>query len=76
MEKSARESQRDLNRVMEVDRINFNKKGVLMNDMMNKAPPTYVVLDKDNKVKLALVEVRKIEAQAEIWEESTQESIQ
>ena len=47
-----------------------------MNDMMNKAPPTYVVLDKDNKVKLALVEVRKIEAQAEIWEESTQESIQ
>ena len=61
---------------MEVDRINFNKKGVLMNDMMNKAPPTYVVLDKDNKVKLALVEVRKIEAQAEIWEESTQESIQ
>ena len=46
MEKSARETQRDLNRVMEVDRINFNKKGVLMNDMMNKAPPTYVVLNK------------------------------
>ena len=46
LEKSARESQRDLNKVIEVDRINFNRKGVLMDDAMNKAPPTYITLDK------------------------------